>query len=74
MAPEAVDTNLYKFWIDENTGGSGFDHLEVFINAHADMLDEAKAMAVYRRAMLGEVNFFRSACGQDPLPLSGKTP
>ena len=67
LASEAVETNLYKFWIEENTDDSGALHLETFINANADSLDESKALEVFRRAMLGEVNFFRSACGQRPL-------
>ncbi len=64
LAPEATPTNLYTFWIKENTGDSGARHLERIIDANADLLDESTALEVFRRAMLGEVNFFRSACGQ----------
>ncbi len=66
LAPDAVPTNLYTFWIKENTGDSGARHLERIIDANADLLDESTALEVFRRAMLGEVNFFRSACGQPP--------
>ena len=71
LASAKMETNLYNFWIEENTDDSGALHLERFINANANSLDESKALAVFRRAMLGEVNFFRSACGQSPLSMSG---
>ena len=64
LAPDAGPTNLYTFWIKENTDDSGARHLERIIDANADLMDESTALEVFRRAMLGEVNFFRSACGQ----------
>ncbi len=66
LEPEASPTNVYGFWIKENLDDSGALHLEQAIDANADLLDETKALAVFRRAMLGEVDFFRSACGQRP--------
>lgn len=66
LAPDSAPTNLYTFWIKENTDDSGARHLERIIDANADLLDESMALEVFRRAMLGEVNFFRSACGQPP--------
>ena len=58
----AVPDNLYQFWIDENSRGSGGKTLQDFVDGHAGSLDKEKALDVYRKAMLGEVNFFRSAC------------
>ena len=69
--PDEVPTNLYTFLIQENIGDSGVRHLEQIIDANAELLDESKALDIFRRAMPGEVNFFRSACGQSPWNTSG---
>lgn len=71
LEPDMIPTNLYSFWIKENLSDSGALHLEQTIDANANLLNEAKALEVFRRAMLGEVNFFRSACGQGPWNESG---
>ncbi len=72
LETNAVPTNLYSFWVKENLNDSGALHLENTIDANASLLDEEKALKIFRRAMLGEVNCFRSACGQEPLNESSK--
>ncbi|ADO68875.1 TenA family transcriptional regulator [Stigmatella aurantiaca] len=69
MIGDAGPGNLYSFWITGNTSDTGACRLEAFVDAHAHHLDEGRALSVYRTCMLGECNFFRSACKQDPLLL-----
>ncbi|MEM7116428.1 MAG: TenA family transcriptional regulator [Chloroflexota bacterium] len=62
---EAATPNTYQFWIDGNSAGdNGAAKMEAVVDSHATDIDQAQALTVYRTAMLGEVNFFRSACGQ----------
>ncbi|CAH1265317.1 Hypp3161 [Branchiostoma lanceolatum] len=61
---KAEDGNIYKFWIDENGSFHGAEKVEKVVNAHASSIDSQKASRIYRKCMYGEVNFFRSACGQ----------
>ena len=64
LRADATSSNLYRFWIEENLDDSGAVHLEQTIDANADLLDEETAAKVFRRAMRGELDFFRAACGQ----------
>ena len=62
-------SNVYWGWIEENASyEDGALELERFIDANEDMIDEDLAMRVYRMAMMRELNFFRSAGRQSPLP------
>ena len=73
VKPCAVSRNLYQFWIDEHSTGDGGVDLEGFVDEHASSLDEGKALNVYRKTMIGEVNFFRSACGESLIPMKGNS-
>ncbi|MEM8930063.1 MAG: TenA family transcriptional regulator [Acidobacteriota bacterium] len=64
LRADATASNLYRFWIEENRDDSGAVHLEQAIDANAELLDEDTASKVFRRAMRGELDFFRAACGQ----------
>ncbi|MEM7133760.1 MAG: TenA family transcriptional regulator [Chloroflexota bacterium] len=71
IRPDAADPNSYAFWIKENgASDAGAKRLERFIDTHTDLIDESIALDIYCRAMLGEVNGFRSAGKQDLLDLS----
>ncbi len=62
IEPDATEPNLYAFWMKENgSSDAGAKRLERFIDAHTDSIDESIALEIYRTAMLGEVNGFRSA-------------
>lgn len=66
--------NLYSFWIEGNDDWGGAYRLDNFIDAwaaaHPGQVDRRQALYTYRSAMTGELNFFRSACGQplEPMP------
>lgn len=73
IKPNGASPNAYQFWIDGNSGSdNGAAKMEAVVDDHATAIDEAKALHVYRTAMLGEVNFFRSACRQPLLDMQGK--
>ena len=62
---KAATPNAYQFWIDGNSAGdNGAAKMEAVVDKHAANIVQERALTVYRTAMLGEVNFFRSACGQ----------
>jgi len=70
IAPDSPTNNVYQFWIADNGGSdSGAKRLEAFIDAHAAQIDADIAHHIFHQAMLGEVNGFRSACGQKLLTL-----
>eukprot|EP00058_Branchiostoma_floridae_P016387 XP_002601875.1 hypothetical protein BRAFLDRAFT_75908 [Branchiostoma floridae] len=54
------DSNIYKFWIDENDSYQGAEEVEAVVNAYSSLIDRQKASKIYRECMYGEVNFFRS--------------
>ena len=66
---DAGPNNLYSFWITGNNDWGGAYRLDNFIDAwhaaHPGQLDHRRALYTYRSAMTGELNFFRSACGQE---------
>lgn len=65
-------TNVYDFWINGNSASdNGAHQMENVVDTHAAQLDEDTALHVYRTAMLGEVNFFRSTCRQPLLEMPG---
>lgn len=68
--------NVYDFWITENNSWHGAYRLDNFINAwfaeHPDQYDDATANWVMQSCMMGETNFFRSACDQQLLPMPAK--
>ena len=68
LRDDAGPHNLYSFWIDGNDDWGGAYRLDNFIDGWAAAqpggLDWERALFTYRSAMTGELNFFRSACGQ----------
>ena len=76
LKDDAGPNNLYSFWITENNDWHGSYRLDNFIDnwftAHPDIYDWDTALWVMRSCMTGETNFFRSACGQDLLPMPEK--
>lgn len=76
LKPFAGDGNLYGFWIEDNDDWHGAYRLDNFIDdwfaAHPDVYDWDTALYVMRSCMTCEVNFFRSAGGQDLLPMPSK--
>lgn len=65
--------NLYQSWISGNASFHGAYRLDNFMNewfdAHPDQLDHTTALLVIRGSLIGELNLFRSACGQDLEPM-----
>ena len=66
-------SNLYSFWITEDDDWGGTYRLDNFVDAwlagHPDAYDPEQALFVFRSCMVGELNFFRSACGQSLVPM-----
>lgn len=73
LKPASPDHNLYGFWLTENDGWSGAHRLDNFVNAwfaaNPDQYDWKTALFAMQGSMTGEVNMFRSACGQSLLPM-----
>ena len=73
LKPHSGQHNLYSFWIEENNDWHGAYRLDNFIDSwfqeHPEAYDWDTALYVMRCCMTCEVNFFRSACGQDLLPM-----
>ena len=73
LKDDATAGNLYSFWIKENGDWGGSYRMDNFIDAwfaeHEDVYDWGSALFVFRSCMTCEVNFFKSACGQDLLPM-----
>lgn len=68
--------NLYSFWINENNDWGGSYRLDNFVDdwfaAYPDVYDWDTALFVFRSCMTCELNFFRSACGEELLPMPEK--
>ncbi|MEM7245712.1 MAG: TenA family transcriptional regulator [Acidobacteriota bacterium] len=78
VGPKVKPGNVYAFWPKENGGWHGAYRLDNFVDRwfadHPDQHDEATATWVFRSCVTGEVNFFRSACGQSLLPMPQRPP
>jgi thiaminase len=64
LKPEMSEDNLYYSWVTENSSHRSLDLVESFINNNASYIDLELAAIIYQNAMMGECNFFRSACGE----------
>ncbi|MGB8687190.1 MAG: hypothetical protein WCD53_07615 [Microcoleus sp.] len=53
--------NLYSFWIQDNLSDQSARRLEDFVDSKASELDVNEAIAVYKRCMQGELEFFALA-------------
>ncbi len=73
LASKNTPSNLYDFWITGNVSWHGAYVLDNFADRwnaeHPGVIDEAKALTIYRACMTSEVNCFRAATGQELLPL-----
>ena len=76
LQPEATKDNIYGFWAKDNEDWHGSYRLDNFIDRwfkeHPEVYDQETALYVLRSGMTCEVNFFRTTCGQDPLPMPAK--
>ena len=65
--------NVYGFWLTENDSMHGAHRLDNFVDtwfaANPDKYDWDTALFAMQGSMTGEVNLFRSACGQSLLPM-----
>lgn len=63
--------NIYDFWITGNNDWNGSYRLDNFINSENQThpINQLLAQKVYRGSMICELNFFRSACGEQLMPL-----
>ncbi len=68
LEPSSPPGNLYEFWITENSSFESAYRMDNFLNswaaAHPGVVAPPLAQAVYEAAMMGELNFFRSAVGE----------
>lgn len=73
LKPHHTPENVYGFWIQENGDWHGAYRLDNFIDTwfatHPETYNWELALYVMRSCMTCEVNFFRSACGQDLLAM-----
>jgi len=64
--PEKPEHNIYDFWIQGNKTPWGSYKIGNFINyymeKHPDAVDEDKAMEIYTRSMIYELQFFEANC------------
>lgn len=74
LYPDIKPNNIYNFWITENEDFSAAWRLDNFIDAFFKstplQYNWDDALRAYQGAMTGELNFFKSACGQalSPMP------
>jgi len=76
LKSHATPGNLYSSWITENDDWSGGYRLDNFVDdwlaEHPEAYDWESALFVFQSCMTCEANFFRSACGQEVLPMPTK--
>jgi len=64
--PEKLEQNMYDFWIQGNKKPSGAYKIGNFINnymeKHPGAVDEDKAMEIYTKAMIYELQHFEANC------------
>ena len=73
LQSDAGPNNLYSFWITGNNSWHGAHRLDNFIDLwfaeQPQVYDLNQALYIYRGCMIGELNFFKSACGQPLTPM-----
>ncbi|XP_072033753.1 aminopyrimidine aminohydrolase-like [Amphiura filiformis] len=73
MQHSEVNPNLYGFWAKENMSDSCSAKLESFVAERVSELDEQTSLLVYQTCMTAEVNFFKSATGEEISDISNLT-
>jgi thiaminase/transcriptional activator TenA len=68
---DVSSTNIYRSWVDRNLPtGHGLSTTEKFVNKFFTSRKETRnSVAIFNQAMINELNFFRSACGERPLDI-----
>ncbi|MEM7397189.1 MAG: hypothetical protein AAF492_33120, partial [Verrucomicrobiota bacterium] len=68
LEPNSPPHNVYQFWIEENDGyGHSFllsNTIDSWFADHEDQYDHETALWVLKGSLVGELNMFRSACGE----------
>ena len=74
LKPGSPPGNAYQGWINDNYDYKHefllSNYLDQWFGSNPDQYDEAVALAVLRGSVIGELNLFRSACGEalEPMP------
>ncbi|XP_028412847.1 uncharacterized protein LOC114535738 [Dendronephthya gigantea] len=59
-------TNVYRSWVDDNLG-DGSSSAQTFANKFFTEGDKDASQKIFNEGIINELNFFRSACGEDPV-------
>ena len=57
-------TNVYRSWVDNNLG-DGSSSTQTFVNKFFTEEDRKFCQPIFNEGIINELNFFRSACGQE---------
>ncbi len=73
LEPSKKESGVYSFWIENNLGFGGAYRLDNFVDSwfknNPGVYNEDIANYIYRCSMIGELNFFKSGCGQPLTPV-----
>ena len=63
------ETNVYRSWVDDNLG-DGSSSTQTFVNKFFNEVDKDACQPIFNEGIINELNFFRSACGEEPVDYS----
>ncbi|CAB4016354.1 Hypothetical predicted protein [Paramuricea clavata] len=58
--------NVYRSWVDDNLP-HGISTTQSFVNKFFTKDDKDNCQPIFNEGIINELNFFRSACGEDPV-------
>ncbi|CAB3980180.1 Hypothetical predicted protein [Paramuricea clavata] len=61
--------NVYRSWVDDNLP-SGISTTQSFVNKFFNKDDKENCQLIFNEGIINELNFFCSACGEDPVDYS----
>lgn len=64
--PLVPKTNVYRSWVDDNLP-DGTSSTQAFVNNFFHEQDLATSQPIFNEGMINELNFFRSACDEEPM-------
>ena len=68
LSDSVDESNVYRSWVDDNYSEEGSSSsTQDFVNNFFTEDDRAISQEIFNEGMINELNFFRSACGEDPV-------
>ncbi|XP_028412868.1 uncharacterized protein LOC114535758 [Dendronephthya gigantea] len=64
--PQVPEKNVYRSWVDDNLD-NGYSGAQTFANKFFSEGDKDASQIIFNEGIINELNFFRSACGEDPV-------